>query len=94
MLTVTKKIKFKKIFKSEFLIESTELRLIVNENVIRIYQNLSLGVDNYKPIKFSKIFKSEFLIEASAHRLIVNENVIFIYQNLSLGVENYKQIKF
>ena len=42
-------------------------RLIVNENVIRIFQNLSLGVDNYKQIKFQKIFKSQFLIEATGH---------------------------
>ena len=67
------------IFKSEFLIEAMAHRLIVNENVKGIYQNLSLGVDNYKEMKFKKILKSEFLIEAMAHRLTVNENVICMY---------------
>ena len=94
MLTIRKKFKFQKIFKSEFLIAALAPRLTVNENVISRYENLNLGVDNYKEIKFQKIFKSEFVIEALAPRLTVNENGISMYGNLSLGVDNYKQIKF
>ena len=42
---------FLKIFKSEFPIQALISRTIMNENVISIYQNLSLGVDNQKQIK-------------------------------------------
>ena len=66
-------------------------RLIGNENVLCIYENLSFGVDNYKQIKFEMIFKSEFLIEVLEPRPIMNENVISIYQNLSLGADSYKK---
>ena len=69
-------------------------RVIVNENVICIYQNVSLGVDNCKQIKFQMIFKSQFLVEVLAPRPIMNENVISIDRNLSWGVDNFKQIKF
>ena len=46
---------FLKIFKLEFLIQDLISQVIVNENEIPIYQNLSLGVDNQKQIKFWKV---------------------------------------
>ena len=46
---------FLKIFKLQFLIQDFISWLIVNENGIYIYQNLSLGVDNQKQIKFWKL---------------------------------------
>ena len=42
---------FLKIFKSEFLIQALISQLIVNKNVISIYQYLSLGVDKQKQTK-------------------------------------------
>ena len=39
---------FLKIFKSEFMIQDWIFWPIVNQNVISIYQNLSLGVENQK----------------------------------------------
>ena len=43
---------FVRITKSEFLIQDFISRLIVNENGISIYQNVSLGVNDQKQIKF------------------------------------------
>ena len=39
----------------EFLIEDLISRIVVTENGIFIYQNLSLGVDSQKQIKFGKL---------------------------------------
>ena len=43
---------FLRIVKSELLIQDLIPRLIVNENGIYVYQNLSLGVDDQKQLKF------------------------------------------
>ena len=43
---------FLRIFKLEFLIQDLISRLIVNENEISIYQNLTLGVGKQKQSTF------------------------------------------
>ena len=49
----------------EFLIHDLMFRLIVNENGVFIYQNLSLGVNNQKQTKFRKLKVSLLLYSLS-----------------------------
>ena len=59
---------FSGIFKSEFLIQALMSRQIVGENVIFIYQNLTLGVDKQRQIKFCKV-KLLLLLNGSLNTL-------------------------
>ena len=59
---------FLRILKTEFLIQALISRQIVNQNVVYVHQNLSLGIDSQRKIKFSKM-KLPFLFNGSLNTL-------------------------